>query len=59
MINNHTLARMNVIRRLHDISVGIEGLRAYICLNEKDKEKIDNMQLDVESIINRLMGVGK
>lgn len=59
MINAHTTARINAVNGLNEVHNTLVSIRAYVCLSEKDVERIDNMVLDADAIINRLMGVVK
>lgn len=57
MINAHTSSKVKVINNLFQARILVSGIRSYICLNEKDREKIDSILDNTDSIVNRIMGV--
>lgn len=59
MINVYTTAKIEVATKLCNAKDNVLGVRSYICLNEKDNEKIDIILDNIDSIVNRVMGAGK
>ena len=61
MISAHTNARIEVAVKLRSakeilLAVRIPGC---ICLNRSDIQKIENITLRIDTIVNSVMGVGK
>jgi hypothetical protein len=57
MITAHTTARIEVAASLSIAKRNILDMRSHVCLNDKEVEKIDNIVLDIDAIVNRVMGV--
>lgn len=59
MINAITSARITLAGKLYGIRNELTETRSYIPLTDSDVQKIDNMVLEMDGIINKVMGAMK
>ena len=57
MINPHTKSRIEVVNNISNARLLILAVRSNICLNEFDVKKIDDVLLNLEYLVNKVMKV--
>ena len=61
MISAHTNAKIEVAVKLCSVKEILIAVRyaGCVCLDKSDIQKIENITLSIDNIVNRVMGVGK